>query len=622
MTPAYIQRLQPAFPGQSELEIELKLITTPGVEKLTGVSPAGHCLRAMTMLFPTRVENPWRRRMVEGFFRARAERRKEYMILGASNSTKTSTIADLLLTIWWAVPKATTEYLASPYEDATETGLWARVLEQFQEAKDIHPNLPGKVRMSELKIIESENNPLSFIKVISIDQVGKLVGKKSKVFGLGAMIIASDELPEFKRNGDAIGRVMNNLISVPNMMLVGAGNFASPHDGLGRFCEPDLTGGYEGLRVGEHYEWTTTRGGIVYRFDGDQSPNILANDDTLFPFLPTLDYRERLARQSGGPTSPDFFRYWHSFPLLNAEEFTVTNLKRIREGKCLESFEWTGAPLTLGSHCDPGFGGDAAVIQDWRVGMAKTADGSAIQVWEAWGPPVTIPIDVTSELTPEQQIVAFHRDHCATRGIPDENVSFDGSMRAGIVQTYGRDWSPRIVALDYNGPATERPMSLVREFNSEGELAQQIWRDKVANLITEMWLATASLIISGQMRGLASSLDTAVSQLCKRRWRWVGKKKQIETKKEFKAHNSGKSPNEADGIVGGVEMARRRGLVLHGVSAANGGSMKLLLSLIEEKARNEAVKRITNPTAEPALPSGRLRGMNRPNRARSGVLHR
>lgn len=616
--PEYIARLRPHFPQKSPVEIELLLVNTPDVHELTGFSAAEHCLRAMERLFPSRRRNPWRERMVRGYFRARAEGRKELMILGASNSTKTSTTADLILTLWWSCPLATSVYLASPYEDATETGLWARVLEQFQEAKDHCPELPGKVKLSEAKIIESDNNPLSFIKVVSIDQVGKLVGKKAKSFDVGMMLIASDELPEFKRNGDALVRVMNNLISVPNMMLLGAGNFASPNDGLGRFSEPDIPGGYEGLRVHEHYEWTTTRGGLVLRFDGDQSPNVLQDDDTLYPFLPTMRYREQLARQSGGKNSADFYRYWHSFPLLNAEEFTVTSLKRIREGKCLDEFEWTSGRLTLGSHCDPGFGGDAAVIQDWRVGTAVTPDGSGLQVFEAWGPPITIPIDVTSDLTPEQQIVAFHRDHCEMRGIPAENASFDGSMRAGIVQQYAKDWTVRVVAIDYQGPATDRPVSAVKE---AGRDEAATWREKVSNLNTEMWMAVASLIMSGQLRGLAPMLDTTVQQLCKRRWKWEGKKKKLETKKEFKANNAGKSPNEADAIVGGVEMARRRGLILHGITATNGGSLKMLLDLIQEKEVNRHYKAMLGH--KPSLPSGRLYGMTNPNRTRtSGRLHR
>lgn len=612
--PEYITRLSPHFPGKSPLMIELILINTPDVHELTGYSAADHCLRAMSLAFPSRKNNPWRKRMVDGYFRARNEGRKEFMVLGASNSTKTSTLADLLLILWWSCVLATSVYLASPYEDATETGLWARVLEQFQEAQEQHPELPGKVKASENKIIESERNPLSFIKVVSIDQVGKLVGKKSKSFDVGMMLIASDELPEFKRNGDALVRVMNNLISVPNMMLLGAGNFASPSDGLGRFCEPDIPGGYEGLRVHEHYEWTTTRKGLVLRFDGDQSPGLI--DPKEYHFLPTAAYREQLALQTGGKNSPDFYRYWHSFPLLNAEEFTVTTLKRIKEGKCLEDFEWTPGRLTLGSHCDPGFGGDAAIVQDWRLGTAVTPDGSGIQVFEAWGPPVTIPIDVTLDITPEQQIVAYHRDHCEMRGIPEENVSFDGSLRAGIVQEYARSWSTRVHAIDYQGPATTRPVSALKEAGKE---EPAVWRDKVANLNTEMWMAVASLIMSGQLRGLGQVIDTTVSQLCKRRWRWEGKKKKLETKKEFKANNAGRSPNEADAIVGGVEMARRRGLSLHGITAKDGGSLKKLLEIIQQREQQRQFQSMMGH--KPALPSGRLYGMTNPNRSRtSGKL--
>lgn len=625
----YLEKLRKAdaFAGKTDLEIELLLMVTPGVKKLTGSEPADHCLRAMSIAFPTRLMNPWRERLVRGFWRCKKEKRKEYMVLGASNSTKTSTIADLLLILWWACPEATSIYLASPYEEATETGLWARVLEQFQEAKDANPELPGKVKPSENKIILFEQNPLSFIRVVSIDQVGKLVGKKAKTFSVGMMLIAADELPEFKRNGEALVKVMNNLISVPNMMLIGAGNFAQPSDGLGKFCTPDMAGGYAALKVERDFEWYSTRGGLVYRFDGEQSPNVLGGDDSLFPFLPTLNYREQLAKQSGGFKSPEFFRYWHSFPLLIAEEFTVTNMAKLKAGKTFEEFKWTQAPLVIGSHCDPGFGGDAAVIQDWRMGWAMKEGGSNIQVFEAWGEPITIPIDVTLDKTPEDQIVEYHRQHAERKGVPVENCSFDGSMRSSIVQAYG-NWSRKVVAIDYGGPATDRPSSSAAE---AGKKEPPKWNEKVANFVSELWFTAASLIQSGQLKGLNTE-SKAAEQLCKRRWRWTaGNKKQIEPKAPrsledkqgrwgYKTHSGGQSPNEADALVGGIEVARRRGLKLDGLVLNLGGSSKLLLEMRREQEERRRWEALMNN--KPVLPSGVLHGTNRNTTGGAGKLNR
>lgn len=621
--PEYIVRARrsPDYADKTHVQIELELAAMPAVDAFTGHTNHFHRSRAMELLFPSRYANPWRDRMVNGYQRCKDEGRKEYMILGASNSTKTSTIADTLIEIWLECPEATSIYLASPYEDATQTGLWARVVEQFEEAKSLHPELPGRIKFSENKIVLYDNNPLSFIRVATVDQVGKLVGKKAKSFNVGMLIIASDELPEFKQGGRPLIRVMNNLQSVPNMMLIGAGNFASPQDALGVFCEPDIPGGYHGLRLRQHYEWQTSRGGLVLRFDGDQSP-ALAEPKKYF-FLPTADYRDRLAKTSGGKTSADFFRYWHSFPLVGSEEFTVTNINKVRASGALdERYQWAPEPLTLGCHCDPGFGGDAAVVQRWRLGRIITPDNSTLQIIEAWGPPEIIPIDVTSGVDVNVQIVIGHRKIAEQYGIPVGNCSFDGSLRASIVQQYGKSWSPDVIAFDSGGSATTRPTSVVKEIAPDGqEIEAKTWKDKVTNLITEQWMVVDSLLISGQIRGLAGSLETTVAELCKRQWKWEGKKKKLETKIEFKANNAGKSPNAADAFVGGVECARRRGLILHGVVRTEGGSLKLLLSMRENMTATHAMNLARG--IRPALPSGTLHVTSRQTHSRrSGRLNR
>lgn len=615
--PDYLLKLQmhDRFRNMTPVQIELKLAGTRGVEERTGFPRHHHRMRAMDMLFPSRRKNSWRERMVSGVDRVETELRKEYMIIGASNSTKTSTIADTLIELWLEYPDATAIYLASPYEDTTETGLWARTIEQWEEARDIHGPLivPGKMKPSENKIVLTENNPLSFIKVATADQIGKLVGKKSKSFNVGRLIFASDELPEFKQGGKPFIRVINNLQSVPNLLIIGAGNFASPSDALGTFCEPECQGGYYGLNVHTDHEWYTTRRGLVYRFDGDTSPGL--EDPEQFFFLPTERYREQLELTSGGTTSPDYYRYWHSFPLLGTEEFTITNMTKIRAGGALEEhYEWTDDTITYGSHCDPGFGGDPAIIQNWRMGHIHTADKSKLQIWEAWGPPITVPLDLTSEKSLETQIVEFHMKVAYDRMIPAGCCSFDGSLRSAIVHEYAKS-SLFVNPIDSNGPATNRPISATPElYDAKGgglEKKVPTWKEKVSNLITEQWMSVGSLIQSGQVRGFINCQDTAVSQLCRRKWKPEGKKKKLQTKEEYKLDNAGKSPNEADAVVGGVEMARRLGLKLNGVSRIRGGSAKMLLELREKLRADAMVKHLSRGRFSTGLPSGRLHGISR-----------
>lgn len=616
--PAYMGPLRATVAGFEKLsacQIEHKLAAMPGVESLTGLSNHEHRRRAMARMFPSRVDHPWRERVLLAYARCRAERIKELMLLGSSNSTKTSSLADLIVEIWMECAQATTIYITSPYDDATETGVWARVVEQFEEAKANCPELPGRLKVSQKAIVQFDNNPLSFIKAVSVDRVGKLVGKKAKIFTIGVMLIVADELPEFPQQGAALVSVMDNLISVPNMLLIGAGNFASPQDALGVFAEPDMPGGYADLRLHEHYEWRSKRGGLVLRFDGDQSPGL--EDPIKFNFLPTEEYRAQLAKQSGGTKSPGYYRYWHSFPLVGSEEFTITNMVKVRASAALsERYEWTAAKITRGGNVDPGFGGDAAILQPWRMGFVREPDGSDKQVFEAHGPPILIPIDVESPLTAEEQIVDFHRAWAERENVPAEHCSFDGSMRASIVQEYARRWSVRVAAIDSGGQATDRLWSVIKEFNPRTGQEQKRavkCNEVFDNLITEFWAMFATALIGRQIRGLVQC-PASVKQLCSRTWEWVGKhKKKLQTKKKYKLANGQQSPNEADALIGGMEMARRLGFRVD----VQEGEKRDAVSVLKKMAEDQMARGVLLPHQRARLPSGRLHATARTSLSRN-----
>lgn len=595
--PPYLANLRPLLKGKSDGQIEMWLACQKNIERKTGLTQHDHRMRALSRLFPDRIHHDWRERVVRGYQVCRDAGIKEYMVAGSSNSNKTSTFSDLALELWWEQPEVTTIYIASPYKEATQVGLWARILEQFDSATSLDPKLPGRVKPSDNKIVLDEKNPLAFIQVVTVDDIGKLVGKKSKDFGRGLMLIMIDELPALPGGGRALLSVMSNLRSVPNMMLIGAGNFAEIDDGMGRFCEP--SNGYDSIkhRIDDLHEWKTRRGGLVYRFDGHQSPNVRAGKD-IYPFVTTIAYLEDLAKTEGGINTAGYYRYGRSFPMMDMSEFTVLNSSKLDAGRCSEDVVWLEEPFTYGAFCDPGFGGDPTILQPFRFGWAMLG-GKRTQVFDAWMPPHLIPIligkkdEEGNELTAERQVVEGCMEYCEANGIPPEHFGFDGSMRAGIVQEFLTRWSLLVNPVDFGGLPTERPISAVKEAKT--------WREVVMNFVSELWFATASVVQSGQFRGIGL-VPKAREQLCRRRWSYKGlRKKQVETKDEYKSSNENKSPNEADALVGCVEMARRLGFVLDGVAPGGSGVMELH-RVLSEIANRAKVKRYL----ENKLPSGRL----------------
>lgn len=628
----YLNLLRPQFPHKTEPELELMLAGSRRLREMTGLDAAEHRKRGMQKLFPSRVWHDWRDQRMKSVQHCLEHRIQELMWIGSSNSNKSADMADIALSLWWTKPEMTSIYVASPYEEATETGVWSYILEQFDEAKDHNPSLPGRKKLSTNSIVHYERNPRSFIRVATVDQVGKLVGKKARDFTQGLLVIILDELPAFTQSASrALMRVMPNLLSVPNLLVIGAGNFANIWDALGGFCDPDerdVPNGYAGFDPDRHYRWRTKRGGLCLRFDGLQSPNVKAGRD-IYPFLTTLAYIQKLAGAPGGLQSPEAMRFIRSAPMASLDEFTVTSGERIRAGGAYDQFEWTADSITRGAYVDPGWGGDPCVLQKFKLGWMKTPDARR-QIVALWDEPhyIAIKVGVRDEhdrdKTINTQIVAEVRKICEQFQIKPENVGFDGSMRAGIVQAFSA-WSLRIIAIDSGGNATDRPVNSIEMHPAKpGQPAKPVlWKDRVDRLVTEFWFACASLIDSYQLRGLQHS-PKAVRQLTTRRWEWQGKsKKKIETKQEYKDNlkangQVSESPNEADCVVGCIEIARRLGLALYG-QAPGGGSVAMILQMIRERQVRQTILTLTGVAA---LPSGTLHAMKRPTSLPSGKLRR
>lgn len=627
---SYLPKLQAAFPSKTEAEIELLMAGSRDLRKASGLSAHDHRRRGMELLFPSRIWHEWRDQRIRSVQECLEKRTQELMWIGSSNSNKSSDMADIALTLWWSKPEMTSIYVASPYETATETGVWAMILEQFDEAKGNNPSLPGKIRYSDNSIVHYERNPRSFIRIATVDQVGKLVGKKARNFSEGLLILILDELPAFTvAAARSLLGVMPNLVSVPNLLVIGAGNFASVTDALGVFCDPDerdIPEGYDGFDPDRHFRWRTKRDGLALRFDGLQSPNVKAGKD-IYPFLTTNAYIAKLAGGPGGLQSPEAMRFVRSAPITSLDEFTITNGERMRAGGCFDQWTWTRDEITRLAFLDPGFGGDDCVLQKLQLGYEKTPTGRR-QILALWEEPYLIPIKVGLKITgtdrmrdAEKQIVLAARKHCEANGIPPNHVGYDGSMRAQLAQAMATLWSTQVRALDSMGPPSTRPYTASAR-DAKGNPVT--WNQKVDRFVSELWFAASSIIDSLQLRGLRLS-PKAVHQLAQRRWQWIGKhKRAVETKQEYKDNLKARgmkmeSPNEADAIVGGIEIARQLGFTLEGV-AVSGGSLQMILGMIRDR-EHKAFLNSLRPNNQ-GLPPGGLHAMKRQSSISSGKLHR
>ena len=612
-SPNYLKALRAALPDKTDVELELFAAHSTSLSKLTKHSRGFHRRRAMELLWPNRVWHEWREQRVESVQECLDKKWKELMWIGSSNSNKSADMADIALTMWWSKPELTSIYVTSPYESATELGLWAYIIEQFESAQALHPKLPGKIRFSDSSIILYDRNPRSFIRVATVDQIGKLVGKKSRDFNEGNLIVLADELPAFSAMaGRNFLKTMPNLWSVPNMLLINAGNFADISDALGVACDPDeddIPNGYDGFNADTHFRWKTKRRGLCLRFDGLQSPNVKAGKD-IYPFVTTLDYIAQLAGQPGGLQSPDAMRFIRSAPLTSLDERTVITGEGIRASGALDNFEWRGGDRIKVAFTDPGFSGDPCVIQKLEIGYQALPDGGNRQIVSLLGAPVTLPIVVGKKdkigvpIPVLDQVVLLSREHCEKHGIPPNHFGYDGSMRAGLGAKFVELWSAQTIPIDSGGPATERRVNAGNP---------KTWKDEVDRFISELWFATAGVILGRQLKNLNLS-PKAITQLTSRQWKPSGlRKKAIARKDEYKERmkligKNPESPNEADALVGAVEIARRLGFSAL-AAAAEGGAVQLILSMIRDRETRSAMAALNKSRG---LKAGQLNAIHAP----------
>lgn len=611
----YLDRLRPGFPSKTEAELELMLAASRQLQKMSGLPAYDHLRNGMTKLFPSRDWHEWRETRVKSVDECISNNIPELSWMGSASSGKSRDMADCVSALWWMKPQSTSVYVTSPYDDATEKGIWSLIVEGFYEAKDNNPGLPGEIRKAQSSIVLYDRNPRSFIRKVSVDEVGKMKGKKAIDPNAGLIIIVVDELADFMElSGQNFLKVLANLRSNQNLLILTASNFTNVGDAFGTITSPDekdIPGGFNGFDPDKHFRWRTQRGGLALRFDGLQSPNVKAGKD-IYPYLTSLRFIQFHASMPGGLQSPDAMREVRSAPVTSLDEFTVTNAERIKSGRAYEPFRYTSDDIEKGAFCDSGLGGDSCVIQKFKLGFEALEEGGKRQILELWEPPFIVPIKVGT-VPVEDQVAIGIKSHCEANGILPRNVGYDAALRPALAQRISAIYSVEAQAVDSNGPATSRQINAAQKLE---------WREVVDRLLSEYWFATASLIDSRQLRGLQVSPKGA-EQLCTRRWERSGKKKKVQTKTEYKEmlramQKRAESPNESDAITGCVEMARRMGLGLEGVQA-KGGSIEMILQMIKEREARTFHASFSQRTA---LPPGRLHAMKPHTSMTPGRLHR
>jgi len=546
-----------------------------------GETYTSHLLRYITLLAPDVEHNPFFIRMIGAYEDARRNRRKIVNFIGSQNSGKTDTFATLAVALTSIDPEYTACFCAAPFLTAAESGLWGRIVTRANGIIAANPEMWKEVKNHQSKnriTFPGSHAEAGFIELRTLDRVGKLQGKKSFNPLRGMLLLFCDEIALFPTN-DLLD-LLDNLQGNPNFFCGTGCNFKSIDKLDGLLCEPEGRE-YSALDPDVDQEWESAYSSYTYRFDGHLSPNVLSKT-TIYPYLLTEERRAAMELQHG-LNGPKYLEQIRSFPNTSMSDYFVTSREKLRAGGVFDEFIAERGRPTRVAFCDPGFGGDPCRIGlfEYVTARLQATDGQFYthQVFQPVRPIDTILVDARmeaddewiarcaalnpgaslrggSQVTIESQIAVQVAEFLDRHGVPRSHFGYDGSMRASIVQEMATILGPQVHALDYGGPATERE-TFVPTADPE-KSRNRVARETFTNFNSELWFEAASVIQAGQLRG-GELIPAALTQLCRRSWSFKGDRRAIERKEDYKAANQGRSPDDADVLVGAIEIARRHG---------------------------------------------------------------
>jgi len=350
---------------------------------------------------------------------------------------------------------------------------------------------------------------------------------------------------------------------------------------LDKIAEPE--GGWTSLgEITKTTTWRNKYGGITVQLVGNDSPNFDANRPKDYPYLTNAADLKKIEQRNG----KDSAQYWTlglGVRKVGIDLYRVLTEEMCKKHGAFNSVIWSGMVAKTRVYAiDAGFGGDPCEVID--VVFAEDVNGIFII---EFSPTRTIPISVSSSVTPEDQIANYVKEDAARLNIPDSHIYFDAGMRATLAISMARILSASVNAVNFGGPATDRPVTNDTFVDDPKTGAKRLimcseWYSK---FVTELWYSVRQLVECGQARSLP--LDVA-KEFSLREWRWVpgplGQRYELETKPEFKSRNM-YSPNKADVASIAVEGCRRLGFVIEKSKPVTGDEREDWLSDAFEKHR-------------------------------------
>lgn len=540
-----------------ELQVEMHCIQKGGKWKQDGMwlglGLSHHFERMRNLIWPHLDSHRW-----HTLTRDEVLKNKVTVLMGPKSSGKTHCPAWLYLCEYWCFPNETCVLVSSTDVRGLELRVWGEIKDLHRQGQEKYEYLAGHLIDSKHCIttdnIEEDNARDLRKGIIGIPciQNGKFIGlgkycgikqKRMRLIADEAQFMGGSFLSAFSNldgNEDFRAVVLGN----PSDILDPLGKAAEPKDGWGSHLEPTKTDVWD----------TRFMNGRCVNLVGTDSPNFdyPESEPTKYKYLIS---REKIANTLSffPKDSVEYYSQCVGVMKIGMMEKRVITRDMCRKYKALEDVIWSGKSRLRIAALDAAYGGDRCVL-----GWGEFGEDNQGQTILKLHPPVIVPVVVTSDRLPEEQIAEYCKQYCESNGIDPENFYHDSTGRGSLGTALARAWSNRANPVEFGGNPTDRPVSLDMSVTDSKTNQRRLvlCSEYYSKFVTELWFSVRYVIEGGQMRGLS---EDVMDEGCIREWRRTKNNKlELETKSEMKERTS-RSPDLFDQLSILVEGARRRG---------------------------------------------------------------
>lgn len=565
--PKFITKYGLQWPSSTkDLAIEFSMIrqlSKVGVpkESAAGTTLFDHYRNSETLIWPEDDHHRWSDLMLKEILQ-----NKHTAVLGSKDGGKTYRVAKYGLVDYWCFPNETLILMTTDSIRGLELRVWGAIKDLWRRGKELYPELSGHpVDHKHCICTDSLGPDMDVIR----DMRKGIIGIPCKNSGGAEISINNYVGLKQKRKrllSDECQFLGHSFLDAPaalggiNFKGVYMGHPLGQGDALDKLSEPKNGWGSEG-EITKTTVWAN-------KFPEGRTINLVGTDSPNFDFPQDQPSRyPYLIKQSDIDEIVSFYgidsmQYWSKCKAIRKPGLMarrVITMRLCEEHGAFNPVVWRGKSTTKVYYIDAAYGaiGGDRCIGGW-LEFGEDINGLIVLCIH---PQTVIPVTVSSPQIPEDQIATFVMGECIGLGISPTNVFYDSTGRGSLGTSFARIWSAQVNPVEFGGSATDRPVSADLYITDPATKKRRLKLccEEFSKRVTEFWYMFRYAIESNQVRSLPRDV---AEEGCQREWKTVsGGRVEVETKDDMR-ERVGYSPDKFDGLVTGLEGARRLGFTL------------------------------------------------------------